>query len=208
MLYQLQKSFMKLLKPILFLFVGLFAFAALADVRQGLVSYWSMEGLDVGGMVPDEGFGNHLTPNGAVEFVADPVRGNVLSLGGVPSDAYLSIFHSTNNLETGLPISASGTYTIMMWVKAPAQTATYLYSEGYSEDNNPIFIIQTGQAAANNDKLDVVENDCIGDAGVCYGVPRRATSPERCAGQTLQNLGLSRIWRVSRFQLACVREPA
>ena len=43
-----------------------------------------------------------------------------------------------------------------VWVRGSAQTAKYLFTHGNPTNTAPLFIIQTGQAAANNAKLDVI----------------------------------------------------
>jgi hypothetical protein len=138
--------------------------ATAADIRQGLVAYWQMDGLD-GLNVPDRTpFSNHMR---AVNITgANFVTGqfsNAVSLNG--SSTYMTNLHSPDPSITGLPIYKAGSYTVTMWVKGAAQTAKYLYTEGFTNapgnppvttPQNPIFILQTGNAAANNSKLDVI----------------------------------------------------
>lgn len=126
------------------------------DIRQGLVAYWPLEGTD--GVITADAtpFGHHLSLVGmdASRFV--PGRfGNAASFNG--SSTYLRKDHSPDDYPaTGMPIYRASRYTITMWVKGPAQTARYLFTEGSTTSNNPLLILQTGQAAANNAKFDVI----------------------------------------------------
>src|SRR6185436_954042 len=126
-----------------------------SDVRQGLVFYWPLDAA-VGTITPDQTpSSNHLSLVGmdSSNFVPGQ-RGNAALFNG--TSTYLSIAHSSDNSITGLPIYRAGTYTITMWVKGAAQTAKYLLAEGSTTSNNPLLILQTGQVAANNAKLDVI----------------------------------------------------
>ncbi len=132
-----------------------------ADIRQGLVAYWQMEGLN-GSFIPDATpFSNNLNVVniGGGNFVAGQV-GNAVSLNG--SSTLMTNLHTPDPSLTGLPIYKAGSYTITMWVKGAAQTAKYLYTEGNTNvagstaGQNPLFILQTGQAATNNAKLDAI----------------------------------------------------
>ena len=129
--------------------------ASAADIRQGLVAYWQLEGTD-GVTTPDATpYNNNLnvvSMSGA-DFVPGQF-GNAAQLNG--STTYMTNLHSPDPSVTGLPIYRAGRYTITMWVKGAAQTAKYLYSEANTANNTPIFILQTGQAAANNAKFDVI----------------------------------------------------
>lgn len=138
-----------------------------ADVRQGLVSYWPLD-VNNAGTTPDAAFGNTMSVVGSPTVAAGQF-GNAFTLNG--SSTYLTNLHTTDNAVTGLPIYRAGSYTIAMWVKGAAQTNRYLYSEAYTNvtasptpanPNNPIFIIQTGNAA-NTSKVDVIiRNDTGG----------------------------------------------
>jgi len=126
------------------------------DIRQGLVAYWPLDGTD-GAITPDATpFGHHLSLVGmdASSFV--PGRfGQAASFNG--SSTYLRKDHGPEDYPaTGMPIYRASRYTITMWVKGPAQTGKYLFTEGSTLSNNPLLILQTGQAAANNAKFDVI----------------------------------------------------
>ncbi len=139
-----------------------------ADIRQGLVAYWQMEGTD-GIITPDAtSFSNHLrlVNMGPGNFVAGQF-GNAVSLNG--TSTYLTNLHSTDPAISGLPIYRAGSYTISMWVRGAAQTGRFLFAEGNTNapgstaGQNPLLILQTGQAAANNNKFDVIiRNDAGG----------------------------------------------
>lgn len=123
-----------------------------AAVIDGLVSYWPVE-TDAGGSTPDLSFDNTMSIVGS-PAVSPGKFGNAFTFIG-PS-TYLTNLHEPDNGPTGLPIYRAGSYTVAMWVKGTNQTAKYLYAEGGLDSNNPLFIIQTGQAAGNNAKLDVI----------------------------------------------------
>ena len=124
-----------------------------ADIRQGLVAYWPLESAD-GGVTPDvTPFGNLLNITGA-PGVGPGVRNNAFTFDGLST--YLANSHTADNAVTGLPIYRAGSYTIAMWVRGSAQTANYLFSHGNTTVTAPIFILQTGQAAGNNAKFDVI----------------------------------------------------
>ena len=143
-----------------------FAAAQPADIRQGLVAFWPMESTDGATTADATPFLNNLSLVGmdASSFVPGKF-GNAANFNG--SSSYLINLHSPDNAATGLPIYRAGRYTIAMWVKGPAQTAKYLFTEGNNTgNNNPLLILQTGQAAANNGKFDVIiRNDAGGTGG-------------------------------------------
>lgn len=126
--------------------------AAHAALTDGLLSYWPLN-TDDGGATPDVAFTNTMSIVGS-PVVSAGVFGNAFTLNG--SSTYLTNLHSFDRAETGLPLYGAGGITVAMWVKGAAQTAKYLFSEASTTNGNPIFIIQTGQAAANNAKLDVI----------------------------------------------------
>jgi len=138
------------------------------DIRQGLVAYWPMEFTD-GTTTPDASpFGNHLTliNMSAGNFVGGRF-GNAVTLNG--SSTYLIKTHGAEDyLPTGLPIYRAGSYTIAFWVNGAPQTAKYLFTEGNNSGTNQsvLLILQTGQAAGNNAKFDVIiRNDAGGTGG-------------------------------------------
>lgn len=124
----------------------------MADVRQGLVSYWPLD-VDNGGTTPDLAFGNDLTAvNGPA--VVEGKFGSAFSFNG--TSQYLTTSHEfTDYAVKGLPIYVAGAYTVSLWVKGAAQTAKYLFAEGSTTSANPLFLLQTGQQSANNAKADV-----------------------------------------------------
>ena len=123
-----------------------------ADSLTGLVSYWPLDSAD-GGVTADLASGNTMGIVGLATVSPGQV-GNAFTFDG--TSTYLTNLHSPDNTITGLPIYRAGAYTISMWVKGPAQTARYLFSEGNVTINAPLLILQTGQAAANNAKFDVI----------------------------------------------------
>jgi hypothetical protein len=147
---------MKNLRPLLALcvFISSSAFAG-TNLWTGLVSYWPLDAAN-SGTTPDIYFGNNLTIVGVPTVVASS-RSNAFSFSG--SAQYLDITHSTNNTDTGLPIYRGGTYTVAMWVKGAAQTAKYIFTEAnngtFAGSSNQLFVIQTGNTAGNNAKLDI-----------------------------------------------------
>jgi hypothetical protein len=124
-----------------------------ADIRQGLVAYWPMEAHDGATTLDATPFANNLSLSGA-PGISPGRHGNAFTFDG--GSTYLINSHTADNIPTGLPVYGAGTYTIAMWVKGTAQTARYLFSHGSTTVNTPIFILQTGQVAANNARFDVI----------------------------------------------------
>lgn len=126
--------------------------ACAADVQDGLVSYWPLDTFQ-NGVTPDVGFTNTMTVQGT-PGLSPGKFGNAFALGG---SVYATNLHSSESFpESGLPIFRANAFTICMWVKGPPQTGKYLFAEGDLASNSPLFILQTGQVAANNAKLDVI----------------------------------------------------
>lgn len=149
------KTFYSLLTAVACLACGLPVAAQPPDIRQGLVAYWPMDGTPDDIITPDATpFGNHLRLVGmsAGSFVPGRV-GNAASFNG--TSTYMTNLHSVDNAATGLPIIRSPSRTIMMWVKAPAQSNRYLLGEGNTNTTTPIYILQSGPAT-NNSKFDVI----------------------------------------------------
>jgi len=146
-----------------------------ADIRQGLVAYWRMEGLD-GLNVPDETpFSNHMrTVNIAAGNFVPGQFGNAVQLNG--TSTFMTNLHPSDPSITGLPIYKAGSYTITMWVKGGPVAGRYLYSEantnsgGTTAGQNPIVILQTGQTAATSNKFDVIIRNDAGTALVNHRV--------------------------------------
>jgi hypothetical protein len=162
----LMKTFPQLLLTALSLAFAISVGAQPPDVRQGLVSYWPLD-VNNAGTTPDAAFGNTMTIVGAPTVGAGQF-GNAFTFNG--SSTYLTNLHTADNAVTGLPIYRAGSYTVAMWVKGAAQTAKFLYGAGNTNvggstaGQNPIFIIQTGQLAANNAKLDIIIRNDAGTA--------------------------------------------
>ena len=156
------------------LFSGMASTASAAAIHQGLAAYWQMEGIDGPNILDATPFSNNMAAvaiTGA-NFVPGQF-GNALSLNG--SSQFATNLHAPDPSLTGLPIYKAGSYTITMWVKGPAQTARFLYTEAFTNapgnppvttPNNPLFILQTGQQAANNAKFDVIIRDDAGGTRV------------------------------------------
>ncbi len=120
--------------------------------RAGLLAYWPLDTANRGA-TPDLGLGNYLVINGAPSIVPGVVS-NAFSFDG--SSQYLSVAHSPSGTN-GLPAyQPGGACTIAGWVRGPRQTAKYIFAEGSTTNNNPLFVLQTGQAAAFNDRLDLI----------------------------------------------------
>jgi hypothetical protein len=131
--------------------------ASAADIRQGLVAYWQMDALNGVNVVDATPFSNHMRAvniTGA-NFVAGQFGNAVSFNGAATSSTYLTNLHGPDPAISGLPIYRAGSYTITMWVKGPAQTNKYLYTEGSTTSNNPLLILQTGTGVGTN-KLDVI----------------------------------------------------
>jgi hypothetical protein len=141
--------------------LGAAARSAPAALTDGLVAHWPMETIS-GGVTPDEALDNHLSVVGTPAGVAGQF-GNAFLLDG--ASTYFTNYHGTEPTATGLPIYRAGGYTVAMWVKGAPQTIRYLYSEGSTTSGSPLFILQTGQAAANNAKLDVIIRTDAGGGG-------------------------------------------
>ncbi|HXU77931.1 MAG TPA: LamG-like jellyroll fold domain-containing protein [Methylomirabilota bacterium] len=133
-------------------------FGALTD---GLVSYWPLDVADGGITTPDLSFTNTLTITG-LPTVGSGQFSNAFTFDG--SSTWLISLHSNDNRDTGLPIYGAGSYSVCFWVKGAAQTARYIFTEGNATNNNPILAIQSGNAAANNAKLDVLLRNIRGQA--------------------------------------------
>lgn len=132
------------------------ASAALAyDIRTGLLSYYPFNS----STTADAAYTNNFTAVGTPTLsTANPApRGSVLQLTGATS--YLRNDHTSDPAINGLPINRGTGYTVAMWVKGAAQTGRYLYAEGNSLNTTgltPLFVVQTGNAAGDNAKLDVI----------------------------------------------------
>lgn len=125
-----------------------------AALTDGLVSHWPLNIVTPPAIAPDDVGQNNFTVVGFQSPEAGQ-EGNAFRFNG--TNNYLIRRHDADRtVSGGLPIYTAGAHTISMWVKGPAQTARYLFSHGSTNSNNPLFILQTGQAAGNGGKLDVV----------------------------------------------------
>jgi hypothetical protein len=131
-----------------------------AALTDALISYWPLDAV-ADGKTPDVIADNDLTLVGPI---GDTLREGKPAFQFDGTSTYFTNLHPTDASITGLPIYRDGGYTIAMWVKGPPQTARYLFAEGSTASNNPLLILQTGQAAANNDKLDIIIRNLAGGA--------------------------------------------
>ncbi len=127
-----------------------------ADVRDGIVSYWPLDSINEN-ITPDAAFTNAMSVVGT-PTVGPGKFGNAFTFA---NNIYLTNLHAPDAFPTvGLPIYSASSYTLCMWVKGANQTAKYLYTEGNLTTTTPLFILQTGNTAANNAKFDVlIRND-------------------------------------------------
>lgn len=123
------------------------------EIRTGLVSYYPFDT----STTEDAAFTNDFTAVGSPSLVtSEPAaRGSVLQLNG--SAQYLRLDHPTENAVNGMPIYLAGSYSIAMWVKCEGKSAIqYLLTCGNSTTTTPFLAFQTGNVAANSNKLDVI----------------------------------------------------
>ena len=142
--------------PLAILFASLVA--TRGAITDGLISYWPMDATN-GTTTPDLSFTNTMSFSGPAVVVANTNSSgqfsNAMQLNG--TSTYFTNIHTARPDNTGLPAYRHDVgYTITMWVKGVPQTAKYLFAEASSGNATPIFIIQTGNAAANSNKLDVI----------------------------------------------------
>ncbi|MDB6125986.1 MAG: hypothetical protein JWQ71_4979 [Pedosphaera sp.] len=139
--------------------LGLSLGTALADVRQGLVSYWPFE--SVTDTSPDVVYTNQLTLNNMdSSAVVAGERGQALSFNG--TNQYLSLIHPENNLDSGLPIYSAKAYTIACWVKgSPGQISKVVFGSsatvGSSSPSAALLLINTPTDGSG--KLSIVVRD-------------------------------------------------
>lgn len=116
------------------------ALAVHADVREGLVSYWPMNtGSGAFPMTtPDVVAGNDMVGQGmdSSTSLVPGHSGNAALFDGLGS--YLS-YQSPFGVDTGLPVSKKGSWTMSMWVSgAPQAGGNYYFVESSSLNNNPL----------------------------------------------------------------------
>src|SRR5689334_10570664 len=111
--------------PLLVVSLGVSTPAFGADIRTGLLSYWSFDT----STTADSAFTNDFTAvNSPALVTTNPSpRTSVLELDGA---GYLRLDHSTDNTSNGLPIHNAGSYSILFWVKGPPQSEKYIFTEG------------------------------------------------------------------------------
>ena len=137
--------------------------------RAGLLAYWPLDAAN-GGATPDLGLGNNLVINGAPSIVPGVVS-NAFSFDG--SSQYLSVAHSPSGTN-GLPAYQPGrACTVAAWVRGVPQTARYVFAEGNTTNNSPLFLLQTGQSATFNDRLDLLLRSTGGSTLVNHAVSSR-----------------------------------
>ncbi len=116
----------------------------LADVRQGLVSHWPLDSVAADATTADVISGNHLNLMGLdASAVVPGQRGSALVFDGATQYGY---YTATPDVDTGLPISRAGVYSVAFWVKGAAkQTDRRVFSESNSleSNNNPLVNIGT-----------------------------------------------------------------
>ena len=115
--------------------------AAAADVRQGLVSYWPFDTVDlVNNLTPDVVSSNNLTLNNIVTTsVLVPGKfGKAFSFDA--SQEQVAFFTSPPGVDTGLPVSAGLAYSILLWVNATGngQADLRYFCESSTQNNNPL----------------------------------------------------------------------
>ena len=122
------------------------------DVRKGLVSYWPLDSISGDGLTtPDIASGNHMTVNFlSAANLTTGRHGQAMSFDGFFT--YLS--YRAGAVDTGLPVSRSPEYTIMFWTKGlvagTGATDDRVFSESYSQSNNPLVNVGTNNTGASN----------------------------------------------------------
>jgi len=120
------------------LFLGSLLQVQAYDIRTGLLSYWPFNS----STTVDAAYTNNFTAvNSPTLVTTDPApRASVLGLNG---SAYLRLDHSSDNSINGLPIRSAANYSILFWVKGGPQTEKYIFAEGSTNSNTPVFVLQT-----------------------------------------------------------------
>lgn len=151
------------LRPAALLLAGCTASAVLhADVRQGLVSYWPLDevitlsdGFSIG--TPDVVSGNDMnmtledfTGTMSAANLIPGRHGQAMSFNGANQN--LMVYRTPVGADTGLPISRSATFSVLMWVRSvgEGQNDLRFYSEGSTTSNNPLFALGTQTEAPPN----------------------------------------------------------
>jgi Concanavalin A-like lectin/glucanases superfamily len=125
-----------------------------ADVRQGLVSYWPLDNLDLVNLVtPDVVASNNLALFNIVD--STPLVAGKFGQG-IAFDRTLqqcAFFTGDTNLDLGLPITRNACYSILFWVNGTgvgqSDLRYFCESAVTNANNNPLYGLGT-QAAGTN----------------------------------------------------------
>jgi len=126
--------------------------ALAADVRQGLVAYWPFDTVDlVNNVTPDVVSTNHMTlVNITDNSVLVPGKfGQAISF--TAASQQVAYFTSPAGVDTGLPISASAAFSILLWVNANGTNQSDLryFCESSTLNNNPLIALGAQQYGTN-----------------------------------------------------------
>ncbi len=137
--------------------------------RAGLIADWPLDASSRGA-TPDLALGNDLPLYGSPALVPGTIS-NAFAFNG--AGQYLSLTHSPAGTN-GLPFYQPGrACSVCLWVRGAAQTAHYLLTESSTTNNSPLFLLQTGQSAAANDRFDVLIRTTGGNTLVNHYVSTR-----------------------------------
>ena len=144
----------KITRVALFAFLVASVVASRGAITDGLVSYWPLDA-NSGGVTPDLSFANTITVQGSPTVgPGQAAFSNAFTFNG--TSTYLTNLHTSDNADTGLPIYGAGSYTVAMWVKGPAQTNRYIFSEGSLGHVNPLLLFRSHTANPHTNKLSVL----------------------------------------------------
>jgi hypothetical protein len=125
-----------------------------ADIREGLVSYWPLDAVDLTqNMTPDVVAGNNLQLYGISDAgILTPGKfGQAFSFDGTQQQ--LAYFTGSPGTDTGLPITRNPAYSVLLWVKGAGagQSDLRYFSESDVADanNNPLYALGTHQTGVN-----------------------------------------------------------
>jgi hypothetical protein len=119
-----------------------------ADVRQGLVSYWPFDTVDlVNGVTPDVVSSNNFTLQNVTDtsVVVPGKFGQSFAFNAAFQQA--AYFTSPDGVDTGLPITASAAYSILLWVNGnfTGQSDLRYFCESSTLNNNPLMAMGSQQ---------------------------------------------------------------
>ena len=133
-----------------FLTIGSFALGlavSQAQLSDGLVSYWPLDEVQ-GSKTPDlvSGYDMDLSNLSGSDLVAGQ-KGSAFSM----SNANQTLLSRVHNAGEDLPVNQHESYTISMWVNVAGtgQNDLRVFSEGNTEDSNPLFNIGTHNGGAD-----------------------------------------------------------